>query len=214
VGQPSSYNDLDRIGRIRLSDNFFMRDFLYSEIAIHYGIPNTPDDELLAVEVGSALCEHLLEPLQLRFGRLHIRSAFRSSTVNETGNTNGHNCSRNAENYAGHIWDRKDDEGRKGATACIVVPGFADCFDQTGDWTELAWWIHDNLPYCWLEFFSPNWAFNITWSDQPKREIWTWAHWISDGEIVKNRIFTRRGMPNYEGDHGSEYKRLNKVFSL
>lgn len=47
-----SMRALEEFGRIRLSRSFFMRDFLYSEIANFYGVPNIPDNPALAVEVG------------------------------------------------------------------------------------------------------------------------------------------------------------------
>ena len=40
---------LEDLGRVRLSANFYLRDFLYSEIANFYGIPNIPDDPDLAI---------------------------------------------------------------------------------------------------------------------------------------------------------------------
>ena len=40
----SSLNALENLGRVRLSPNFYMRDFLYSEISNFHGIPNLPDD--------------------------------------------------------------------------------------------------------------------------------------------------------------------------
>src|SRR3546814_10479956 len=46
---------LEDIGRIRLSTNFFFRDFLHSEIAAAFGIVNRPDDLGLAVEAGTRL---------------------------------------------------------------------------------------------------------------------------------------------------------------
>jgi hypothetical protein len=46
-----------------------MRDFLYSEVANFYSIPNIPEDPDLTIEVGKHLCEELLEPLQSTFGR-------------------------------------------------------------------------------------------------------------------------------------------------
>ena len=61
--KPQSIDALENLGRIRLSTNFFMRDFLYSEIANFYGVQNIPDDPDLAIEVGKILCEDLLEPL-------------------------------------------------------------------------------------------------------------------------------------------------------
>ena len=49
--KPQSVDTLENLGRVRLSRSFFMRDFLYSEIANFYGIPNIPEDPDLAVEV-------------------------------------------------------------------------------------------------------------------------------------------------------------------
>lgn len=97
---------LDDFGRIRLSKSFFMRDFLYSEIANLFGIPNIPDDPDLAVEVGRRLCADLLEPLQDAFGRIAIRSAYRSPAVNGFGNAQqrdgraGYSCAVNEANHA------------------------------------------------------------------------------------------------------------------
>ncbi len=44
--------DLERIGRIRLSRNFFLRDFLHSEIASFYRLPNWPGELEAAVVAG------------------------------------------------------------------------------------------------------------------------------------------------------------------
>ena len=52
-------------------------------------LPNIPDDPDLAIAAGRALCEKLLEPLMARFGRISIRSAFRSVEVNALGNAHG-----------------------------------------------------------------------------------------------------------------------------
>ncbi len=76
-----SYDALDRFGRIRLSKNFFMRDFMYSEISNFYGIPNIPENPDKAIEAGKRLCEELLEPLNATFGRIAIRSAYRSPKI-------------------------------------------------------------------------------------------------------------------------------------
>ena len=50
--RPGSVKSLEDLGRVRLSENFFMRDFLYSEVANLYGVPNIPDDPDLAIETG------------------------------------------------------------------------------------------------------------------------------------------------------------------
>ena len=72
--KPDSMRGLENLGRVRLSRNFFLRDFLYSEIANFYGVPNIPEDPELAIATGRKLCETLLEPLQATFGRLGISS--------------------------------------------------------------------------------------------------------------------------------------------
>lgn len=174
----ASYDALDRFGRIRLSKHFFMRDFMYSEISNFFGIPNLPDNPDLAVEVGKRLCNDLLEPINATFGRVSVRSAYRSCAVNQFGNDNGHNCASNEANYAGHIWDRRDNEGGIGATACIVVPWFTDRYAAGTDWRALAYWIHDHLPYSELEFFDGKGLcpFNITWHEKPKKVVRSWIN--------------------------------------
>jgi len=112
--KPRSVRGFEQLGRIRLSPSFFMRDMLYSEIANFHGMPNIPDYPDIAIEAGRHLCEELLEPLQQAFGRVSVRSAYRSPSVNEFGAENGLNCASNRSNYAGHIWDYRDQEGRLG----------------------------------------------------------------------------------------------------
>ena len=153
----SSVKALEDFGRIRLSTSFFMRDFLYSEISQIEGIPNIPDNPELAIQVGLALCESVLEPIQEKLGHISIRSAYRSSAVNAKGaeNKNQYNCASNESNYAGHNWDRKDSKGCIGATACIVVNSFIPYYERTNSWAALAWWIHDNIPgYSSICFFK------------------------------------------------------------
>ena len=192
-----SYARLEKIGRQRLSKSFFLRDFLHSEIATYYGLMNAPDDIDLAVAAGSKLCEELLEPLQDQFGRVHVRSGFRSCEVNAIGNEKGHNCAINETNYSGHIWDRRDADGCMGATACVVVPWFAERYENGADWRSLAWWIHDHLPYSSLFFFPIYAAFNISWHEQPKRTIRSY--------IEPKGTLTKPGMENHEGSHAEWY---------
>ncbi|MFS2124164.1 peptidase M15 [Pseudomonas sp. Pseusp97] len=167
--KPMTVKALEDLGRVRLSTHFFMRDFLYSEISQIEGIPNVPDYPERAVEAGKQLCDQLLEPLQERFGRVVIRSAYRSPAVNAKGAENGnqYSCAANEKNYASHIWDYPDAEGYLGATACIVVPALLPWYEATGDWTPLAWWIHDNLPYASQFWFPKLAAFNLRWSGNP-----------------------------------------------
>ena len=90
----TSYEKLEEFGRVRLSEHFFMRDFLHSEIAAWHGLRNIPDDPDAAIYAGEQLCQQLLEPLQATFGRIHVRSGYRSPAVNEFGNENKLNLSK------------------------------------------------------------------------------------------------------------------------
>lgn len=195
--RPGTVRGLEALGRIRLSASFYLRDFLYSEIANRHGIPNIPDDPGLAIAAGKKLCEELLEPLQATFGRLAIRSAYRAPAVNAFGNAHGLSCASNERNYARHIWDRRDAQGYMGAVTSVVVPWFADRYAADADWRALAWWIHDHLPYSELQFFPKLAAFNIGWHERPKRRI--------DSFIAPKGCLTRPGMPNHEGSHAEFY---------
>ena len=181
----NSYDALDRFGRIRLSKHFFIRVFLYSEISHFYGIKNIPENPELAIEAGKHLCGELLEPLNATFGRIAIRSAYRSPAVNQYGNENKLNCASNESNYARHIWDVADGEASIGATACIVVPWFMDKYAKGADWRSLAYWIHDHLPYSELEFFDGKGmcSFNINWHKNPKKTI---TSYMTPRVLLKN----------------------------
>ena len=201
--KPESVSSLDELGRVRLSSSFFMREFLYSEVANLHGMPNIPDDPDLAIMVGKRLCEELLEPLHATFGRVVVRSAFRSCDVNgfcnaqQRANRKGYSCASNEANFAGHIWDRRDADGHAGATACIVIPWFADRYEQGEDWRALAWWIHDHLPYARMYFFPRLAAFNLTWHEKPERRI--------DSYVSPKGCLTRPGMENHAGSHAEAY---------
>lgn len=196
--KPQSMRGLEDLGRVRLSKNFFLRDFLHSEIGNLYGIPNIPEDPDLAIAAGRRLCEELLEPLEASFCRLHLRSGYRAPALNRFGNENNLNCASNDKTAANHIWDRRDAAGCMGATACVVVPWVWDRHQQPGDWRRLAWWIHDHLPYAALEFFPKLWAVNITWHERPERKISSYAE--------PRGILTRPGMENWDGDHSAFYE--------
>ena len=205
--RPASVKTLEELGRIQLSPSFFMRDFLYSEISQIEGIPNIPDNPDVAIRAGEHLCQQVLEPIQARFGRICIRSAYRSQAVNARGaeNKNQYNCSSNESNFAHHIWDIPDSNGHIGAMACIVVTGFLPYYERTGDWQALAWWIHDNIPgYSSMYFFPKLAAFNIGWHEAPRKTI--------NSYVAPKGCLTKPGMANHELDHSAEYAALETWF--
>jgi hypothetical protein len=174
-----------------------MRDFLYSEIASIQGMTNMPDNPDLAIAAGRGLCENLLEPLQATFGRLAIRSAYRSPEVNAYGCAHHLSCASNERNLARHTWDRLSKQGM-GAVTSVVVPWLVDSAASGINWHAMAWWIHDNLPYSELQFFPKLMAFNIGWHVTPKRTIYSY--------ISPRGFLTKPGHPNHDGDHSHLYR--------
>ncbi|MET3124394.1 hypothetical protein AAKU67_004009 [Oxalobacteraceae bacterium GrIS 2.11] len=171
-----SYSGLDKLGRIPLSDNFHFREFLYSEIAVNYQLKNVPDNVDLAYQSGQKLCELLLEPLQATFGRIHIRSGFRSQKVNQAGIK--HKCA--ADNDGFHTWDHVSKSNGHGAMACISIPNVSKIvIAGEVDFTSIAWWIYDHLPeWSVMEFFGQSdfsfaneVTFNLGWNEIPFRHI-------------------------------------------
>ena len=141
-------------------------------------------------------------PKRAAGSRLHIRSAYRSPLVNKFGNENKLNCASNEANYAGHIWDYHDAQGKRGATACIV-PWLVDYVEQDGSWTAMAWWIHDHPPYSSLYVFPRLSAFDINWDEAPVRRINSYA--------PPKGCLTRPSMPNHQGSHASEYAEFPRL---
>ena len=139
----------------------------------------------------------LLEPLQATFGRLAIRSSYRSPAVNAHGNAHGFNCAANQRNFARHIWDRRSERGI-GAVACIVIPWLVDRMADGTSWQAMAWWVHDHLPYSELQFFPKLAAFNLGWHEVPRRTIYSF--------IPPRGYLTRPGFANHDGNHGHQYK--------
>jgi hypothetical protein len=195
--KPQSVRALETLGRVQLSEHFFMREMLYSEIAVLTGLQNIPDDPDLAIEAGRNLCVVLLEPLQKKFGPLAIRSAYRTPQINTHGNENNLSCAKAETNYADHTWDHRDAAGHIGAVATIVVPWFVPHYERGSDWRGLAWWIHDHLPYSTLYFFPKLAAFNIGWHEAPKRTIKSY--------ITPRGTLTKPGMANHDGTHSQTY---------
>lgn len=171
--RPATYTALEELGRVRLSKYFYMRNFLYSEIGNFHGVPNLPEDPDLAIAAGRRLALDLLDPLHETFGSVAIRSGYRSPDLNHYGATQvrPQKCAANPKNYAGHIWDRHDAEGRMGACASVAIPWFADRYEAGRDWRDLAWWLFDHLDFHEVWFFPRLAAFNLTWREQPEHRI-------------------------------------------
>ncbi|MFI4966148.1 MAG: hypothetical protein ACHP9T_12365 [Caulobacterales bacterium] len=186
-----------------------MREMLYSEVANVCGIQNIPENPDAAVAAGQKLCELVLEPLRHAFGHVSIRSAYRSPTLNaychelhKQGVADAW-CACNADNYAHHIWDRRDEKGFCGAVATVVIPGYLDHYERTRDWAPLAWWIRDNVEhYAQVQFFRTQAAFNIRWYEGPSDRS------IGYLDPPVRILLTSAGGSDFDGDHSSAYAHI------
>ena len=78
-----SLREYEALGKVRLSTNFIMRDFLFSSDAAARGINNFPEDPEMVIRAGKALCEKVLEPVLERWGRFAITFAYQSRAALE-----------------------------------------------------------------------------------------------------------------------------------
>ena len=206
AGAIESVQALTDLGRVRLSEHFFMRDMLYSEVANFHGLPNIPEDPALAIATGRALCQRVLEPLHRAFGGIAVRSAYRSPTVNDfchrhhTAGDTAYYCSDNDYSAARHIWDRRDSAGYSGATASVVIPWYLKRYAESGDYRPLAWWIRDHIAdYAEVVFFPWLCAFNIRWYEGPSEQA------IYQDATGGDVVLTKAGMESFAGDHSALY---------
>lgn len=183
--RPGSFVALETLGRQRLSRHFEFRNFLYSEIGSFHRVPNIPDDPELALAAGRRLARELLEPLVETFGPIDIRSGYRSEKLNRFGATavRPQKCAANDKSVAGHIWDRRDPQGRMGACVSVGIPWFARQYEAGRDWRDLAWWLHDHLDFHEVRMMGTGSVFNLTWRESPEKRILSYA--APRGTLVK-----------------------------
>ena len=114
---------------MELTRNFSLLELTKSDTAIRKGINNNPNAE--QIEKLKALCENILQPVRDHFGRVKVTSGFRSVEL-----CTAIGSSANSQHAKAEAADFE----------CVGV-----------DNSELADWIHRELPYdqLILEFYTP-----------------------------------------------------------
>lgn len=74
--KPKTVSALTELGRVQLSRSFFMRDFLYSEIAMLHGLLNVPDDPDSLLRQDESSVTNCLSPSRTRLGALRFGRRF------------------------------------------------------------------------------------------------------------------------------------------
>src|SRR2546428_315175 len=94
--------DFDKWTRTRLSQNFIMRDFLFSSQGDILEKPNRPsDDPEMVIRAGKMLCEEVMEPVLEKFGKFAITFGYQSRELIEAGYPKAKKHSSDP-----HQWDR------------------------------------------------------------------------------------------------------------
>lgn len=113
---------------MRLSKNFVLSEFTKSDLAVRFGLDNTPTDD--ALRNLQNLVDFVLQPIADHFKKVIVRSGYRSPKVNQKAG--------GAENS----------QHMKGEAGDIEVPGVSNY--------DLAVWIEKNLEFdqLILEFYT------------------------------------------------------------
>jgi hypothetical protein len=119
----------------QLSEHFSLEEMIRSDTALRLGIDNTPKQEYTDNLI--RLCQHVLEPVRLHFGPVHINSGYRSLSLNMSINP----MTSTINKVSQHCYGRAVD---------FEVPGVSN--------VTVAEWCRDNLPeydQIILEFYTP-----------------------------------------------------------
>ncbi len=147
-----------KLARVRLSQSFFMRDFLYSDITVEREETNVPIRSELAVIAGRELCRTILEPLAQTFGGLTIVCGYLNPT----------HCRLNRRDPKVHCWGFLDDNETIVAGASIYLPWFMDQHSLATDGKYLAGWVIQNLPCDHVLLDCDDNSIILCWTPKPR----------------------------------------------
>lgn len=178
--------DYDAWTRTRLSQNFILRDFLYSARAEVLGQHNRPsDDPEMVVTAGKKMCADILEPMLARFGRFAITYGYQNRTLIEAGypKSKPHSSSP-------HQWDRGT-FGNRVYARVDILPFCVE--DGHVDKYEIGRWMMANLDVDLVMMWHYSNVLCITISPEPRR---VYLEWVPQGQGDGNS--NRR---TYVGEH-------------
>lgn len=173
--------EYEALARVRLSQNFILRDFLLSTDAAAHGFSNFPENPSMVVRAGRALCEKVLEPVLARWGRFAITFAYQSREALEF-KWPQEKRDRKGRNSNPHHWDR----GSFGDEVYARIDILPFCVeDGLVDRYVFSRWCMMNLDIDLLQQFSHSSACCISISPKPRR---LWLEWGS-GEAPRCTTF-------------------------
>lgn len=171
-----SPGEYEKLARVRLSDNFLMRDFLFSTHAASLGLSNYPTDDIeQVIASGKQLCTQVLEPIQERFGRFAITFGYQSREVMERHWTEEERIAKK-HSSSPHQWDR----GTFGKEIYARVDILPYCLeDGQVSKHDFGHWVMHNLDIDLLMQWKRSNVSCITIGPQPRR---VWLAWVPTGQ--------------------------------
>ena len=194
---PASVKGLETLGRIRLSDSFFLRDFLFSEISAIHGIPNIPDNPDLAIAAGRRLCAELLEPPNADPRRHQYPQRIplrRAERIRQPAQTQ--QCLERQGLRRTHLGPPRR-RWLHGGDRLYRHPAVRRPVCRRGRLAGTG--LVDPRPpaLSHLQFFPKLRAFNIQWHERPRKCI--------DSFIAPRGCLTKPDMVNHAGGHSNWY---------
>lgn len=180
--------DLGALGKVRLSSNFMMRDFLFSSECDAMGISNFPENPEMVIRAGRELCTRLLEPILDHFGRFSITFGYQCREGVEARWSKKKKL-ENSKSSSPHQWDR----GTFGDQVYARVDILPFCIeDGLVSKQEFGYWLMNNLDVDLLMMWKGSNICCMSISPKPRR---IWFEWGSPA----------LGQPRRETFMGSHY---------
>lgn len=164
--------EYEALARVRLSQNFILRDFLFSTDCATRGFRNFPDDPEAVICAGKALCEKVLEPFLAKWGRFAITFGYQSREGVEfkwskaMREAKGHNSNP-------HQWDRKT-WGDQVYCRVDILPFCVE--DGLIDKHTVGQWMMQNLDIDLLMQWRKSNGYCISISPRPRRVWFIWGN--------------------------------------
>lgn len=165
-----SSSSLDALSRVRLSQNFILRDFLFCASAAANGLSNCPENTAAVVQAGRVLCEKLLEPIVAHFGRFAITYGYQSRASMDA-DLRRRTREVLPRSSSPHHWDR----GTFGNEVYARVDILPFCVeDGHVSKHEFGHWVMHNLDCDLCMTWTRSNVFCMTVSPLPRR---CWVQW-------------------------------------
>lgn len=161
----------DKWLRTRVSENFVLRDFMFSAFGSANGIHNLPEKPEAVVAAAKALCERVCEPILKKFGQFSITYGYSSRELMQAewpklGPTQS----------SPHNWDRGT-FGNEVYARIDILPYAVE--DGKVSKNDFARWMMHNLDLDLLMQWGKSNVICVTVGPKPRR---VWLEWVQQGK--------------------------------